>query len=91
MLCVSLCPDTHDADVPELVGGGHGVVVQQAGRGHPARVRVVGEDDELVLVAPVAHPEHALLHVGHDDALADGVDAGHQVGDVLGEKGGGEI
>lgn len=73
----------YDADVAELVGGGHGVVVEQAGRGHPARIRVVGEDDELVLVASVADPEQALLDVGHDHALANGVDAGHQVGNVL--------
>lgn len=76
---------THDADVPELVGRGHGVVVKETGRGHPAWVRVVGEDDELVLVAPVAHPEQALLNIGHNHALACGVDARHQVGDVLEE------
>lgn len=74
---------THDADVAKLVGGGHGVVVQQAGGGHPARVGVVGEDDQLVLVASVADPEQALLNVRHDHPLADGVDAGHQVGNVL--------
>lgn len=74
---------THYADVPELVGGGHGVVVQQAGRCHPAGTRVVGEDDELVLVAPVTHPEQALLNVGHNHALTNRVDARHQVGNVL--------
>lgn len=78
---------SYDADVAKLVGTGHGVVVEQAGRGHPAGVRVIGEDDELVLVASVAHPEEALLDVGDDHALADGVDARHQVGDVLNAEG----
>ncbi|TNN71116.1 hypothetical protein EYF80_018636 [Liparis tanakae] len=44
-----------------------------------AGIRVVGEDDELVLVAPVANPEQALLNVGHDHPLADGVDARHEI------------
>lgn len=54
---------TYNADVAKLVGRSHGVVVQQAGRGDPARMGVVREDDELVLVTPVAHPEEALLDV----------------------------
>lgn len=74
---------SYDADVAELVGGGHGVIVQQAGGGDPAGVRVVGEDDQLVLVALVADPEQALLHIRHDDALPDGVNARHQVRHML--------
>lgn len=74
---------THDADVPELVSGGHGVVVQQTGCCHPARTRVVSEDDELVLITSVTDPEQALLNVRHDHTLADCMDASHQVGNVL--------
>ena len=77
---------TYNADVPKLVGRGHGVVVEQTGRGHPAGVRVVGEDDELVLVAAVTDPEQALRNVSDDHTLADGVDAGHQVGNVLNRR-----
>lgn len=76
-------PQTYDTDVPKLVSGGHGVVVEQTGRGHPAGIGVIGEDDQLVLVASVADPEQALRNVRHDHTLADGVDAGHQVGNVL--------
>lgn len=76
-------PCTHDTDVAKLVGRGHGVVVEETGRGHPAGVGVIGKDDELVLVAAVANPEQALLDVSHDHTLPTGVDAGHQVGDVL--------
>lgn len=74
---------TYDADVPKLVSGGHGVVVEQTGRCHPAGICVISKDDELVLIAPVAHPEQTLLNVRHDHTLADGVDASHQVGNVL--------
>lgn len=74
---------TYDADVPELVCRGHGVVVQQTGRGHPAGIRVISEDDELVLVASVSNPEQALLNVRHDHTLANGMDASHQVWNVL--------
>lgn len=37
-------------------------------------------------MASVTNPEEALLDVSHDDALADGVDAGHQVGNVLNRR-----
>lgn len=77
------CPHTYDADVPKLVSGGHGVVVKQTGRGHPTWICVVSEDDELVLVASVTNPEQALLNVSHDHTLADGMDASHQVGNML--------
>lgn len=74
---------TYDADVPKLVSRGHSVVVEQTGCRHPAGICVISEDDELVLIAPVTHPEQTLLNVRHDHALADGVDATHQVGNVL--------
>lgn len=74
---------TYNADVPELVCRSHGVVVQQTGRGHPAGICVIGEDNELVLVASVTNPEQALLNVRHNHTLADGMDASHQVWNVL--------
>lgn len=74
---------TYNADVAKLVCRGHGVIVQQAGCGHPAGVRVVGEDDQLVFVTSVTDPEQAFLNVRHDHSLANGVDAGHQVWNVL--------
>lgn len=74
---------TYDADVPKLVCTGHGVVVQQTGRCHPAGIRVISEDDELVLVASVSNPEQALLNVRHNHTLANGMDASHQVWNVL--------
>lgn len=76
-------PHTYNADVPKLVSRGHGIVVKQTGRGHPAGICVISKDDELVLVAPVTNPEQALLNIRHDHTLADGIDAGHQVGNVL--------
>lgn len=76
-------PHTHDADVPKLVSRGHGVVVQQTGRRNPAGIRIVGKDDELVLIASVTNPEQTLLHIRHDHTLADGIDARHQGGNVL--------
>lgn len=76
-------PQTYNGDVAKLVSRGHGVVVEQTGRGHPAGICVIGEDDELVLVASVTNPEQALLDIGHDHTLSDGMDASHQVGNVL--------
>lgn len=76
-------PSTYDADVAELVSRSHGVVVEQAGRCHPAGVRIIRKDDELVLVPAISNPEETLLDVGDDDPLADGVDTRHQVGNVL--------
>lgn len=79
---------THHADVAKFVGSGHGVVIQEGGGGDPPRVGVVGEDDELVLVPFVAHPDEALLDVRHDHSVPDGLDPADVVGDVLrGEKG----
>lgn len=43
----------------------------------------VGKDDQLILATLVAHPEQTLLYVSHYDPLTDGVDACHQVGDLL--------
>lgn len=74
---------TYNADVSKLVSRGHGVIVEQTGCRHPAGIRVVSEDDELVLIAPIAHPEQTLLDVRYDHALANGVDASHQVGNML--------
>lgn len=74
---------TYYADVPKLVGRSHGVVVEQTGCRHPAGICVISEDDKLVLIAPVTHPEQTLLNVRHDHTLANGVDASHQVGNVL--------
>lgn len=54
---------THHTDVAKLVCSSHGVIVQEGGSGDPAWVGVVGEDDQLVLVPLVAHPDEALLNV----------------------------
>lgn len=76
-------PETYNADVPKLVCRGHGVIIQQTGCGHPARICVISKDDELVLVASVPNPEQALLNVRYNHSLAYGVDASDQVGNVL--------
>lgn len=79
-------PCTHNADVPKLVSRGHGVVVQQTGCCHPAGTCVISKDDELVLITPVTDPEQALLHISDDHTLADCMDTGHQIWNVLGRK-----
>lgn len=79
-------PQTYNADVAKLVSGGHGVIVEQTGCGYPAGICVISKDDELVLIASVAHPEQALLHVRDDHTLAYCMDASHQVGNVLNRR-----
>ena len=76
---------TYDADVAELVGAGHGTVVEHGGAGEPARVRVVGEHDQLVLRAPVLDEVEALLYVRGDDPLTQRVDVRDEVRNVLHE------
>ena len=76
---------TYDADVAKLVGAGHGAVVEHGGAGEPARVRVVGEHDQLVLRAPVLDEVEALLHVRGDDPLTQRVDVRDEVRNVLHE------
>lgn len=49
--------DTHNADISKLIRSSHGVIIKQAGGCDPTRICLVGKDDELVLVASVAHPE----------------------------------
>ena len=73
----------YHGDVAKLVGARHRVVVEHAGAGEPARRRVVGEDDQLVLSAPVAHKVEALLDVGHHDPVRLRVDRDDEVGNVL--------
>ena len=73
----------YDADVAELVGSSHRVVVKHSGTGKPARAGVVCKNDELVFLVPVAHIVEALLHVAHHDAVAHRVDVGDEVGNVL--------
>ena len=75
-----------DGDAAELVCDGDGVVVEHAGRRHPPRRGVVGEDDELVLERPVLEEVDALLDVGADDAVPDRLDVHHGVRDVLKEE-----
>ena len=74
---------TYNADVAKLVGAGHGVVVEHGGAGQPARTGVISEDDELVLLVPVADEVEALLHVAHHDAVTHRVDVGDEVRNVL--------
>lgn len=76
-------PCTYNADVAKLVGGGHGVIVKETGCRHPAGICVVSKDDKLVLVSSITNPEQTLLDVGHDNTLANGMDASHQVGHML--------
>ncbi len=74
---------THHGDVSELVGAGHGAEVEHGGAGEPARVRVVGEHDQLVLLPPVLDVVETLLHVRRHDPRAQSVDVRDEVRDVL--------
>lgn len=48
---------THNTDISELIGGSHGVIIEQAGGCDPARICFVCENNQLVLVASVSNPE----------------------------------
>lgn len=82
----ALTHNTYNADVAKLVCRGHGVIVQQTGCGHPARICVISKDDELVFVTSVTDPKQAFLNVRHDHSLANGMDASHQVWNVLNKE-----
>ena len=74
---------TYNGNAAELVSPDHRVIVEDGGASYPARVRVVGEHNQLVLLAPVADEEEAVLHVGHHDTVAQRMDGGDKVGDML--------
>lgn len=54
---------THNSNIAKFVSYSHGFIVQQAGGGNPARICVIGKDDELVFIALVANPEQTFLDV----------------------------
>ena len=75
--------NTYNSDVAKLVCSGDGVVVEEGGACEPARIRIIGEDDQLVLHSFVAQEVETFLDVWNNDSFSHRLDVDNEVRDVL--------
>ena len=80
-LLARLLRRAHDPQIPKLISTGHGLVVEHASRGRPARDRVVREGDHAVRGGLVDDVGGCFADVGTDDAVALGLEGGDLVRD----------
>lgn len=75
--------NTHHSDISEFVSCCDSVVIKYASGSNPPGMRIVGKDDQLVLLSLVPDGIHRLLHITSVDSLTDCINTNNSIWNML--------